>query len=120
MTAVVNILGNGILFSSNETLRRVYDSNLNQCKPNILMDAVSGGLAGAIFRLAIHPADLVRSQLMADEASGKSSDIAKRVWHSSGIVGFYRGASVAVLRAICVNAFAFPAFHWATRCLTLS
>jgi ornithine carrier protein len=83
--------------------------------------ATAGGAAGAIFNLAIFPADSVKSMMQTEEelrpraanAIGKSAprrtflQTGVAMWKAQGFKGLYAGCGVTVARAIPSSAMIF-------------
>ena len=69
-----------------------------------------GGLTGLIFQLVVYPFDLIKARLMTQDGV-RATQVARGVWSADGLAGFYRGASVACLRAFAINAAGWPALR---------
>lgn len=83
---------------------------------------ISGGIAGVITWVSIYPLDVVKTRLQTQPAwqperqsllpgghanarhIRTSVDLAREIWQSSGVAGFYRGIGICSLRAFIVNA----------------
>ena len=111
MTLAENVLGNGAFFGSNEALQQVVWS-----KESRAAEFLVGGLTGVVFQVVVYPMDLVKARLMTQEGVS-ASQVARRILRSDGVAGFYRGASVAILRAFAINAAGWPALWAAQRWL---
>ena len=115
MTLLENVVGNGVFFSSNETLRRqlfgVGPSN-EATTLRLSEEAFVGGLTGIIFQLVVYPADLVKARLMTHDTI-QARHVAQKILREDGLKGFYRGASVMILRAGIINAAGWPAWRCA-------
>ena len=112
MTLAENVVGNGAFFGSNEALRQLAWS-----RSSWLAEIVVGGLTGVVFQLVIYPMDLVKARLMTQEGQMNASQVARQILRVDGVGGFYRGASVAILRAFVINAAGWPALWTAQRWL---
>lgn len=106
MTLAENVVGNGVFFSSHEALRRAAWSDESWAA-----EVLIGGLTGLIFQLAVYPADLIKARLMTAHDGGSAVAVARQLLRTGGLAGFYRGASVAVLRAFAINAAGWPALR---------
>jgi solute carrier family 25 carnitine/acylcarnitine transporter 20/29 len=124
ITAFRDSFGYGWYFWSYELTKRLLLSR--QADPFIPPTAadilVSGGIAGVITWVSIYPLDVIKTRLqtqpswtverqrllhgsdMAPHREQSSLGIAREVWRSSGIGGFYRGVGICSLRAFIVNA----------------
>ena len=105
MTLAENVVGNGAFFGSNEAMRQVIS-----VEKSWSMELVVGGLTGIFFQIVVHPFDLVKARLMTQEGV-HAAQVARQVLRADGIGGFYRGASVAILRAFAINAAGWPALR---------
>ena len=114
MTLAENVVGNGAYFGSNEALRRVVWS-----KESWAAELLVGGLTGAVFQIVIYPMDLVKARLMTQEGVN-AAQVAHRILRADGLAGFYRGASVAILRAFAINAAGWSALKAAQRWLDVA
>merc|ERR1712032_455757 len=103
-TAAVNGPGSGVLLFTNEALRAASKRNDNFGMPSVMSDAVTGGFTGVVVKLAIYPADFMRSRLMANKASRGLRHEVLSVTSEHGIRGLYRGVSLIVLRGTLINA----------------
>lgn len=117
MTSCINVVGNGLMFSLNEGLRKVLASRGNLGLPAPAADAITGGLTGLSFKLLLYPADLVRSRVMASKVS--SRDVIQAALKESPL-GLYRGASVVVLKACLTNTVGWTMLHASKRFLGLA
>jgi len=77
-------------------------------------EALVGGLTGVVFQLVVYPADLVKARLMTQDGV-QARVVARRILREGGLRGFYRGASVTILRAFVINAAGWPALKLAQR-----
>lgn len=124
ITALRDSFGYGWYFFSYELTKRLLLSR--QADPFISPTAgevlVSGGIAGVITWVSIYPLDVIKTRLQtqpswnveqqrllpgastATRTELSSMSIARGIWQSSGISGFYRGVGICSLRAFIVNA----------------
>lgn len=105
MTLAENVIGNGVFFGSNEALRRAAWR-----RDSWATEVVVGGLTGVCFQTVVYPADLMKARLMTQDGV-HATQVARRIWRKDGLSGFYRGASVAILRAFAINAAGWPALR---------
>ncbi|ETI25056.1 hypothetical protein G647_04426 [Cladophialophora carrionii CBS 160.54] len=124
ITAFRDSFGYGWYFWSYELTKRLLLSR--QADPFVSPTAadvlISGGIAGVVTWVSIYPLDVIKTRLqtqpswtverqrllpgseMAAHREQSSLAIARQVWRSSGIGGFYRGVGICSLRAFIVNA----------------
>ena len=75
--------------------------------------ALYGGLAGEALWLASYPLDVVKSKLQADQLKPKDHKFkgalhcARHVWATEGAMGFWRGLTPTLMRAMPVSAGTF-------------
>ena len=62
-------------------------------------------------------AQVLKSHGVSEKSGLSASQVARRILRSDGVAGFYRGASVAILRAFAINAAGWPALWAAQRWL---
>jgi solute carrier family 25 (mitochondrial carnitine/acylcarnitine transporter), member 20/29 len=83
---------------------------------------ISGGIAGVVTWLSIYPLDVIKTRLQTQPAwtaehqrllpgnneslprQQSSLSVARGIWQTTGVVGFYRGIGICSLRAFIVNA----------------
>jgi solute carrier family 25 carnitine/acylcarnitine transporter 20/29 len=111
MTLAENVIGNGAFFGSNEALRQV---QMGWRKQSLVAEILVGGLTGLVFQVVTYPFDIVKAQVMTQEGV-HTSQVAKRILLAEGLAGFYRGATVAIVRAFAINAAGWPALREAQR-----
>ncbi|EXJ73405.1 uncharacterized protein A1O5_03165 [Cladophialophora psammophila CBS 110553] len=124
ITAIRDAVGYGWYFWSYELTKRLLLSR--QADPFISPTAtevlVSGGIAGVITWVSIYPLDIIKTRLqtqpsptaecqrllpgtnVAAHQAKTSMTIARDIWQTSGLGGFYRGVGICSLRAFIVNA----------------
>lgn len=114
MTLLENVVGNAVFFGSNELIRRqlAARSGGDTSPLGLSTEAVVGGLTGIVFQLVVYPADLIKARLMT-QGGVQARQVARRILLEDGPRGFYRGASVTVLRACVINAAGWPALRLA-------
>lgn len=117
MTSCINVVGNGLMFSLNEGLRKMLATRGNLGLPVVAADAFTGGLTGLFSKLLLYPADLVRSRVMASNIC--SRDVIQAALKDSPLA-LYRGASVVVLKACLTNTVGWTMLHASKRFLGLA
>ena len=105
MTLAENVVGNAVFFGSNEVLRQTVWSGHSW-----MAEPVIGGLTGVLFQFVVYPADLLKARLMTQEGVS-FTHVARQILEADGVSGFYRGASLTLLRAFAVNAAGWPALR---------
>ena len=103
MTLAENVVGNAVFFGSNEAMRQAAYSGDGWAS-----EVLVGGLTGVAFQVVVYPMDLLKARLMTTEGV-RPTQVARRLLAADGLAGFFRGASVAVLRAFAINAAGWPA-----------
>lgn len=124
VTALRDSIGYGWYFWSYELSKRLLLSRQPDpfASPSAADVLISGGIAGVITWLSIYPLDIVKTRIqtqpylaverqsllhantVASQGEQTSLSVARDIWRSSGIRGFYRGLGVCSLRAFIVNA----------------
>ncbi|KAI1608436.1 MC family mitochondrial carrier protein [Exophiala viscosa] len=124
ITSLRDAFGYGWYFWSYELSKRLLLSR--QPDPFVSPTAsdvlISGGIAGVITWVSIYPLDVIKTRLQTEPAwhperqgllpadgavrhrAPTSLDVAREIWRSGGIGGFYRGVGICSLRAFFVNA----------------
>ncbi len=116
MTLVDNSIGNGIYFGTYESLRIGLGNRDNWSWGT---EMLVGGLTGVVFKGAMYPVDLVRARVMTNVEGLRAADVAGKIYRDSGVLGFYRGVSVTILRAFTINSAGWPALRAAQWALGL-
>ena len=94
-TLVIEGLGFGIYFSSYYFMKQEHDS-LFSC-------FIKGGLSGGFSCIFIYPVDLIKSNIQAGLYNNEFGFIKHR-YNEQGLSSFYKGFSLALLRAIPLHA----------------
>jgi len=127
ITSVRDAVGYGWYFWSYELSKRLLLSR----QANPFLDAtttdvlISGGIAGVVTWVSIYPLDVIKTRLQTQSTSAShpetdalihsthvssrrhtqsSVHVAREIWHTTGLRGFYRGLGICSLRAFIVNA----------------
>ncbi|EXJ60117.1 hypothetical protein A1O7_04269 [Cladophialophora yegresii CBS 114405] len=131
ITALRDSFGYGWYFWSYELSKRLLLSRHADpfVSPSAADVLISGGIAGVVTWVSIYPLDVIKTRLqtqvswtverqrllpgseMAAHREQSSVGIAREVWRSSGIRGFYRGVGICSLRAFIVNAVQWYAYE---------
>ena len=124
ITALRDSFGYGWYFWSYELTKRLLLSRQPDpfIPPTAAEVLISGGIAGVVTWVSIYPLDVLKTRLqtqlswiaerqpllpgsdVANHSAKSSLQIARELWQSAGIRGFYRGVGICSLRAFIVNA----------------
>lgn len=120
ITILRDSIGYGFYFLAFDGLVSVF-RHVTENENGIVL--LAGGFAGCISWLSIYPLDSIKTRLQAfsdpershllEDTAQKQSEVldiyhcAKSIWNESGISGFFRGFSAAMLRAFIVDAVIF-------------
>lgn len=79
-----------------------------------LSSCVAGGFAGVMSWAVVYPFDYLKSIVQTQPLEGRRGmvSIAQELLRTKGPTVFFRGMSVAVLRALPVNSIVFPVYEW--------
>ncbi|KIX00955.1 uncharacterized protein Z518_10021 [Rhinocladiella mackenziei CBS 650.93] len=124
ITSLRDAFGYGWYFWSYELSKRLLLSRQPDpfISPSATEVLISGGIAGIITWVSIYPLDVIKTRLQAQPSwqperqtllpgtnslSGRdqtSLGIAREIWRTTGLRGFYHGVGICSLRAFIVNA----------------
>lgn len=106
--------GFAIYFLTFENLKKHYYPDTNMTKKGSFF---SGGLSGALSWLFIYPQDLIKTQIQASPNNKNISfiSVAKTIYKERGLYGFYRGFSLALIRAVPLHACTFTIMEMLTQ-----
>lgn len=124
ITALRDSFGYGWYFWSYELSKRLLVSRQPDPfeSPTARDVLISGGIAGVITWVSIYPLDVIKTRLQTQSSRSverqpllpgnnlvahreqTSLGVARDIWQSSGVRGFYRGLGICSLRAFIVNA----------------
>jgi solute carrier family 25 carnitine/acylcarnitine transporter 20/29 len=85
---------------------------------------IAGGAGGLAYWLSIYPIDVIKSTVQSDHpdpAHRKYSgmvDASRKIYHTHGMSGFFRGIAPCLARAIPANAATFVAYESAVNILS--
>ena len=68
---------------------------------------LGGGAAGCAHWLVALPLDTVKSRVQSATGHSSGAEVARALWASEGVAGFYKGLTPALLRAFPANAACF-------------
>jgi len=78
----------------------------------------AGALSGIAYNTVLFPADVVKSQIQADNSGDRNYfRRLKKLYISEGIRGLYRGYGITIVRAVPANAIILASYELATRTL---
>jgi solute carrier family 25 carnitine/acylcarnitine transporter 20/29 len=109
--------GFGIYFTTYNKLT----NNFNQDK-NLLKTFSFGALSGLSSWIFIYPSDLIKTRYQANCESTKNAEITKvikNIYKSDGLLGFYRGFSLAIMRALPLHGGVFLGYEYSKKYLLL-
>ncbi|EXJ94644.1 hypothetical protein A1O1_03040 [Capronia coronata CBS 617.96] len=124
ITSLRDAFGYGWYFWSYELSKRLFLSRQPDpfSSPSAADVLISGGIAGVVTWVSIYPLDVVKTRLqtqpsvylesqrllpgaaIAARYDQTSVGVAREIWQSAGLRGFYRGLGVCSVRAFIVNA----------------
>ncbi|KAJ4508471.1 hypothetical protein HRR83_007409 [Exophiala dermatitidis] len=124
ITCIRDAFGYGWYFWSYELSKRLLLSRQPDpfASPSAAEVLISGGIAGIVTWVSVYPLDVVKTRLQTQPSLRLESQrllpgatppsrydqtslgVAREIWHTSGLHGFYRGLGVCSLRAFIVNA----------------
>ncbi|EFJ22553.1 hypothetical protein SELMODRAFT_443165 [Selaginella moellendorffii] len=114
-TLLREVPGNAAMFGSYEAIKQALAGGkaTNTLGQGSLLAA--GGAAGAMYWLAVYPADVVKSMIQVDDHSNPkfrgTLDAFQKVYRSEGIKGLYRGFGPAMARSVPANAACFLTYE---------
>jgi solute carrier family 25 carnitine/acylcarnitine transporter 20/29 len=110
-TVLRNTPANGIYLGSFEVFKRQIAAAWGVAPTELPLPvvALTGGVGGLLYWLAIYPVDVIKSAMMTDaidpakRAYPTMAVAARRLWAEGGAARFYRGFSPCLMRAIPAN-----------------
>eukprot|EP00049_Salpingoeca_infusionum_P022467 m.6927 g.6927 ORF g.6927 m.6927 type:complete len:299 (-) comp5206_c0_seq1:256-1152(-) len=119
-TLLREIPGNMAWYTTYHTLKKQFtpEGGTDEDIP-LMMNALAGGLSGAMYWTAFYPADTVKSLQQGTQKYANSSFITifRDVLKNDGFKALYRGWGLTVTRAIPSNAVLFATYELVTRML---
>lgn len=103
----------GTFFGSYEILCQLFKNHTDWSEPAIYF--ISGGLAGQIGWIASIAPDTVKSRIQTCHLVISGTTIAKDIYATRGLRGFFLGLEVAVLRAFPANAALFLGYEYSRK-----
>lgn len=88
---------------------------------NLVTRIFCGAIGGACAWVSIYPADTLRSRMMKDfrmETYSGVLDCMRKVYAEQGVLGFYRGVGVTLIRSMPVAAVTLPTYDYALSVLS--
>jgi solute carrier family 25 carnitine/acylcarnitine transporter 20/29 len=113
VTVLRDIPGYAAYFTSYEYTLDLLTNNIRGTNPNAEMPStnllIAGGVAGVVGWAISFPLDLIKSRIQSTPqgSRGEIMRIAKDIYKRDGFIGFFRGLSPTLLRAVPVNAVTF-------------
>ncbi|EWM25764.1 solute carrier family 25 member 45 [Nannochloropsis gaditana] len=80
-----------------------------------LSSSVAGGFAGCFSWIIVYPVDVIKTVMQTQRGTGPRHGMLEtglRLWRTEGLGVFFRGASIAMVRALPVNCIVFPVYEW--------
>lgn len=96
------IPGFSIYFTTFEYLQRYFN-----CDHRYLYTFFHGGLAGVVSWSLIYPQDCIKTLMQSTDHDRNWTETARNIYRQGGLVGFYRGFPLALMRAIPLHAGTF-------------
>jgi len=108
-TLLREVPGGLAYFTCYEVLKKSL-TNVGQA-PSQATLLVSGGIAGVVYWGSTYPFDIIKTRIQTDSDVApryrSTADCARAIYRESGLRGFFRGASPALVRAFPANAACF-------------
>ena len=95
--------------------------NFNQEK-SLSKSFLFGSLSGLTSWIFIYPSDLIKTRYQAIKETNTTNSITnviKNIYRIDGLTGFYRGFSLAIMRALPLHGGVFLGYEYSKRCLTI-
>uniref|UniRef100_A0A0K0FL65 Mitochondrial carrier protein n=1 Tax=Strongyloides venezuelensis TaxID=75913 RepID=A0A0K0FL65_STRVS len=74
---------------------------------NLLVNFISGGLAGILCWIVTYPLDIVKTRFQNVTSYKNYSTVYKELYKENGLKGFFRGINSTIIRAFITNAVTF-------------
>lgn len=117
-TIGTRLIGSPVYFGTYEAAKRFLRQGDEPPSWWVLLTA--GGIGGIAFWTANYPLDLIKTQMQTQRGHGAGSSLVatvKNIYHSKGVLGFYRGYVPCVLRAFPANSVVFLGYELTSRAL---
>ena len=112
-------IGRGVYFGTYETCKRLFWSKKDdvisgETSVPLYGRIISGAISGVVGWSVIYPIDVIKNRLQAQDISAcaklKWTKVATSLYRQGGLIAFYRGWSVMVVRALPVSSIALPIY----------
>jgi solute carrier family 25 carnitine/acylcarnitine transporter 20/29 len=106
--------GFGIYFTTYNKLTRKFNQEKSLSKSFIF-----GSLSGLTSWIFIYPSDLIKTRYQAIKESNTNNSITnviKNIYKIDGLKGFYRGFSLAIMRALPLHGGVFLGYEYSKKC----
>lgn len=114
LTAFRNIPGIAVYFTGFEYMMHQLEHRESlSFVPTSSRSLVAGGFTGIVYGVLVHPADMIRINLMTLPKGGTITGVAQTIIQRYGLAGLYRGVAVQVLRGAPTNGAGLWAYHTA-------
>lgn len=99
----------GVYFSSFEYFTSKYlDFNVDpSCGYNLLVNFVSGGLAGILCWIVTYPLDIVKTRFQNITNYTSYATVTRELYRESGLKGFFRGMNSTIIRYNLILSYIF-------------
>lgn len=114
-TLMREVPGNAVMFGVYEATKQYMAGGRDTSSLGRASLLTAGGIAGASFWLSVYPADVIKSVIQVDDRSNPkyagTMDAFKKVYHTEGVKGLYKGFGPAMARSVPANAACFLAYE---------
>lgn len=107
--------GSALYFATYEILKEKLSGSNKELSLFSIM--VAGGFAGVAMWVGVFPVDTIKSVQQSSNASISMSQVARQIYQSKGIKGFFPGIGPALLRSFPANAATFLGVELARKAL---
>ena len=108
--------GFGIYFTTYNKLTNKFNQEKSLSKSFIF-----GSLSGLTSWIFIYPSDLIKTRFQSVKETSTSNSVTsviKSIYKIDGLRGFYRGFSLAIMRALPLHGGVFLGYEYSKKCLT--
>ena len=100
----------GAYFLTYKTLKSMFPSKNKS--DEVTGTVIAGGCAGCVSWGCVYPIDVIKTHIQTSPVGAQSNNltmtkVARQIYSTSGISGFFTGIGVVLIRAFAVNSFQF-------------